>query len=310
MLSFLLYSLVAALGAEEAPAKTWALEDIHIRDPYILAVPEEQRYYLFGTHAAHAADFPVYWSADLKTWEGPAPAFDPPGGFWADRDFWAPEVHRYGGRYYMFASFKAPGVRRGTQILVADAPAGPYRVHSDGPVTPREWDCLDGTLFVDAGHQPWIVFCHEWTQVHDGEICARKLSADLAAPVGEPVLLFKASSAAWVAGKRFGKGEGFITDGPFLHRTSDGTLLMLWSSFSKEGYVQSYARSESGQLAGPWIQRPEPWLNEDAGHGMLFRRLDGALMLALHRPNGGGRERTQLFCIKEEAAGLERLPPK
>ena len=51
----------------------------------------------------------------------------------------------------MFASFKAAGVCRGTQILVADHPKGPFVPHSDGPVTPRDWECLDGTLYVDPG---------------------------------------------------------------------------------------------------------------------------------------------------------------
>lgn len=86
-----------------------------------------------------------------------------------------PERKRYKDKFDMFASFKAKGVCRGTQILIADEPAGPYRFHSDGPVTPREWECLDGTLYFDKKDKPWMVFCHEWLQVGDGEICAMPL---------------------------------------------------------------------------------------------------------------------------------------
>ncbi|HOT51555.1 MAG TPA: family 43 glycosylhydrolase, partial [Candidatus Hydrogenedentes bacterium] len=194
-------------------------------------------------------------------------------------------------------------------ILVADNPQGPYRVHGDGPVTPPDWDCLDGTLFIGEDKQPWIVFCHEWTQTRDGEICARKLSPDLSKAEGDPILLFRASAAPWVVEVGFGgPRKGFVTDGPFLHRTKEGALLMLWSSFSQKGYVQSYAYSESGHLSGPWVQQKIPWFDEDAGHGMLFRCFDGRQMLVLHRPNGGGRERAHLFEIGESPHELISTP--
>ncbi|MEO8396951.1 MAG: family 43 glycosylhydrolase [Chloroflexota bacterium] len=132
---------------------------IHIRDPFVLPIPAEKRYYLYGTTGADAwtssaSGFDTYTSADLQNWDGPFPVFRPPAGFWADRNFWAPEVHFYHRRYYLFASLKAEGVCRGTQILAADSPRGPFLPISEGPVTPRDWECLDGTLFVDGADQP------------------------------------------------------------------------------------------------------------------------------------------------------------
>jgi len=120
----------------------------------VVPVPEAQRYYLYGTTDANCWDgpavgFDAYFSADLRQWEGPLAVFRPAPDFWSDQNFWAPEVHRWRGRYFMLASFKAADVCRGTQILVADNPLGPFRSHSDGPVTPRAWECLGGTLFID-----------------------------------------------------------------------------------------------------------------------------------------------------------------
>ena len=139
------------------------LDKIHLRDPFILPVNEEGKYYLYGTgwRLPNGPGFMVYTSNDLEIWEGPYPAFRRPAEFWSDRDYWAPEVHRYKGKYYMFASFKAKNVCRGTQILICDTPSGPFRPISDGPVTPKDWECLDGTLFVDETGKPWMVFCHE-----------------------------------------------------------------------------------------------------------------------------------------------------
>jgi arabinan endo-1,5-alpha-L-arabinosidase len=281
------------------------LSDIHIRDPFVLPVLSERRYYLYGTMgqnawSEHGLGFDCYWSADLDSWEGPFPVFRPTAGFWADRNFWAPEVHAYGGRHFLFASFKAEGVCRGTQILAADSPQGPFRPVSTGPVTPPEWECLDGTLFMTPDGSPWMVFCHEWVQVGDGEICAMPLSNDLTSAAGKPAELFGASQAAWVEPIEHKGMRGFVTDGPWLYRLPGDKLLMFWSSFSKEGYAIGVARSTSGQLAGPWLQDAQPLYNRDSGHCMTFRDFDGNLWLSFHQPNQNPNERPQLRQLGED----------
>lgn len=283
---------------------------IHIRDPFVLPVEAEHQYYLYGTRgpeawtsAAHGTDY--YTSRDLQHWDGPFPAFQPPAGFWADRNFWAPEVHAYRGRYYMFITFKAEGVRRGTQILVADSPRGPFLPISDGPATPRDWECLDGTFFVDDENQPWMIFCHEWVQVGDGEICAVRLSDDLKMPVGQPVLLFRASEAPWAEEINSKNRRGYVTDGPTLYRMTNGDLLMLWSSFRNGEYAVGVARSESGGVLGPWQQIPEPLYDADGGHCMVFRTFDGELRLAFHRPNPSPHERPYFVPLREHGASLQ-----
>lgn len=283
--------------------------DIHIRDPFVLPVVAEKRYYLYGTTGAQAwtpsaTGFDYYTSPDLQTWEGPFPAFRPPAGFWADRNFWAPEVHAYRGRYYLFASFKAEGVCRGTQILAAESPRGPFVPISDGPVTPRDWECLDGTLFVDADDRPWMVFCHEWVQVGDGKICAMRLSDDLTAAIEPPHVLFRASEAPW-AQEIDSKGRrGYVTDGPWLHRLASGRLIMLWSGFGVGGYTVGMARSASGDIQGPWQQIPRPLYTGDGGHCMVFRTFDEQLCLALHRPNRSPAERPHFVPLRENTSTL------
>ena len=130
--------------------------EINIRDPFVLV--HEGVYYLYGTRGATcwgpADGFDVYISRDLENWEGPHVCFHNDGTFWADRNYWAPEVYCYGGAFYMFASFKHPDVKRGTAVLKADSPMGPFRPHSDGCVTPRNWECLDGTLYVSKAGDP------------------------------------------------------------------------------------------------------------------------------------------------------------
>jgi arabinan endo-1,5-alpha-L-arabinosidase len=284
--------------------------DIHMRDPFVLPLPQDGRYLLFGTTdvntwSGQGLGFDCYESRDLDNWRGPITAFRPPAGFWSNTQFWAPECHAWQGRYYLFASFALDGRQRGTQILAAERPEGPYVPHSDGPVTPREWECLDGTLYIDRQGKPWMVFCHEWVQVEDGEICAIPLSDDLRQAVGKPTLLFRASEAVWA--KPFeaqGRTNNRVTDGPFLHRLTDGGLLMLWSTLGHEGYAMGYALSESGELYGSWTQLSQPLYGKDGGHGMLFRDFGGRLQMTLHRPNQSPDERPAWLEVVERDGGL------
>lgn len=280
------------------------LTDIHLRDPFVLPAAAEQRYYLYGTNHINGSTppgpgFDAYTSADLENWEGPFPVFRPPQGFWADRNFWAPEVHAYRGKYYLFASFKAPGARRGTQALVSDSPLGPFVPHSPHPLTPAHWECLDGTFYVDEEGDPWIIFCREWVEVEDGQIAAQRLTDDLKRPMGVPLLLFRATDAPWVTLLRTEyEGEqraGYVTDGPFFYRGRDGSLNMLWSSYGKWGYTQATARSATGRVEGPWRHTADPLFTEDGGHGMLFETFAGQRMLALHQPNCWPNERPRFL---------------
>ena len=283
--------------------------EIHIRDPFVLV--HNGQYYLYGTRGATcwglADGFDVYVSADLEDWSGPHEVFHNDGSFWADRNYWAPEVHQWQGAFYMFASFKSETTHRGTAILRAESPMGPFVPHSDGCVTPSDWESLDGTFYVSKEGKPYMVFCHEWVQAGDGEICYIPLTDDLRAPCGEPVLLFHASDAPWARWMHHSSGvDGCVTDGPFLWRTENGTLLCLWASFSQGGYTEGLAVSDNGEIDGRFTQI-DPLFMEDGGHGMVFRALDGQLYMTLHSPNHHPDERPFFYPIRDEGGRLTKI---
>jgi arabinan endo-1,5-alpha-L-arabinosidase len=285
-------------------------DQIRIRDPYIFVNEQEKCYYLYGTTDSNVwsgpgTGFDTYKSTDLEQWDGPYPAFRPTPVFWADHHFWAPEVYFHHNRYYMFASFKSEDKRRATQILVSDGPKGPFEPLSSKPITPPEWECLDGTLYIAEDGTPWMVFCQEWVQVRDGKMCAVPLAPDFSEAAGEPITLFTASEAPWaVAGGD--EKDVYVTDGPFLFKNKEGELLMMWSSGSKNGYAIGIARSKNGQIEGPWTQDEETLFPEDGGHGMLFRSFEGKLMLAMHTPNHQPEERAVFIEVEEKNGTLRR----
>lgn len=216
--------------------------------------------------------------------------------FWGDDQFWAPEVYLYNGTFYMFASFKDNKNYRGTAILKSKTPDGKFTEHSKGAVTPKDWSCLDGTLYVED-NVPYMIFCHEWTQIKDGEMCVVRLSDDLKKAVSEPRLLWKGSDASW-AFDDTGKDD-YVTDGPFLYRM-DNRLICMWSGFGRNGYCQAIAYSDNNTIDGRWLHLKQPIYDNNCGHGMLFNTKNGELKLVFHKPNIDTLERPCMIDICEK----------
>lgn len=312
----------AAMALAPAAARaepTLRLPDMPLHDPFMVADKKAGLYRLYTSNIARLSGTPglgtmMYVSRDLATWEKPRCVFQAPRDAWFKGGAWAPEVHQWRGRWFLFATFhdeaarlppvgKRQPYRRGTILAAADSPEGPFTLVRDGePVAPKELMTLDGTLYVAPDGKPWYVYSREWLQVGDGAIEALPLTDDLAA-ADPPRTLFTASQAPWSDGKKQPEGDlAYVTDGPQLFTSKTGQLLMLWSSYDKDGYVQSQARSTSGAIEGPWEQLP-PLVRHDSGHGMLFTRFDGQLMMVVHRPFKNARGK--LYEMRDAGDRLE-----
>ncbi len=221
-------------------------------------------------------------------------------------DHWAPEVHEYNGAYYMFTTYKSKGTGfRGCTIMKSDSLEGPFVEITGGHITPENWDAIDGTLYVDTDGQPWMVFVHTWECMPNkvGSFAAAKLSKDFTHFISEPIELFLADEPAWAA-----RG---VTDGCWMYTTAEGELLMLWSNFDADGYVEAISHSSNGRLDGEWIHEEKPLYSKsmtgtyDGGHGMVFTDVDGQMYLAFHSPNHATNNRmeTPTFLAVREMNG-------
>jgi hypothetical protein len=166
--------------------------------------------------------------------------------------------------------------------------------------------CLDGTLWVED-KVPYMIYCHEWVEVKDGEMCLVPLKKDLSEPAGQPVRLFCASAASWSTGSNAANpaDKTYVTDGCFLYKTKDGKLLMIWSSFKNGSYAIGIAESVTGKVHGPWRQQKDLLFDSHGGHGMIFRHFDGRLCLVFHAPNSpGGSERAHIYELEDVGTSL------
>ncbi|MCC4211253.1 glycoside hydrolase family 43 protein [Leeuwenhoekiella parthenopeia] len=294
------------------------LNNIRVRDPFILPDTNSSTYYLYvqtGNRLSNNDSIKgveVYTSKNLTSWEGPKTVFSAEDYPREDLQIWAPEVHFYRGQYYMFVTLtshekidntkqgeKQP--RRWTQILKSKSPFGPFRSFGKRSATPKDWMSLDGTFWVEHD-VPYMIFCHEWAQIGTGTVELVRLKDDLSSAKGNPKTLFKATDANWV--ERFMRKSdqtigGYVTDGCFIYKTKKNTLLMIWSSFGKNGYALGQAASISGSIKGPWKQIEPLIFDENGGHGMIFKTFQGDLKLVLHQPNGNNLERTRIFDLED-----------
>jgi arabinan endo-1,5-alpha-L-arabinosidase len=294
------------------PSHPVRLSEVRLRDCCIWPDTNSHTYYLVSATARRGpGGRPAvieYTSKDLETWNGPRVIFEVPEDFWAQRGIWAPELHVFGGKFYLFLTFDTndrlpeqwrnwlPRVKRGSQVLVSDSPLGPFKPFANHSTLPADMMTLDGTLWVEDG-APYMVFAHEWVQITDGRMEYIQLTDDLSGTVGEPKWMFQASDAPW--SRKSDQYGCHVTDGPYLYRSRSGKLLMLWSSGGPGGYAVGVAMSKSGRLDGPWEQQAQPLFTENGGHPMLFHRFDGQLMMLLHQPNQVPDERARLLAVED-----------
>ena len=303
----------------QAQPQVQNIADIYIRDPYILPDAKTGTYYMYRSASTKndkgelMGGVEAFKSKDLVNWEGPLRVFTVPEGNWITGDIWAPEVHFYNGKYYLFATLNSdikwkksqPGwvdyTFRRTQIFHSDSPEGPFQPFDSTPHTPMGRMALDGTLWVEDGI-PYMIYCHEWVQIADGSMELVRLTDDLSAPVGNSLTLFHASAAPWSTGSTHPAPlpPSFVTDGCFLYWTKTGKLLMIWSSFMDSEYAIGIAESVTGKVTGPWKQQEAPMFNKNGGHGMIFKSFDGRLYITFHGPNSpSGSERAHIYELED-----------
>ena len=325
---------VKADNVSNAPAKLHKVENLQIRDPYILV--DNGTYYMYGTRSFGKLD--VFTSTDLGVWTELAPAFAGGSDFWGNAAgssdvegklaaYWAPEVFAYEDAYYMFATFTKDEEAMNQQavvILKSDSPAGPFTVWSEdargykGAVTPADHSCIDGTLYIENG-VPYMIYVHQHQCKAEGcndgmgSMAYVQLTADLKSTVGEYIECFDASDLDWIS--TVTGHAPTVTDGPEVYTAPDGQKYLLWSTHWDGDYCQIASKFDTlseSELFTAVVRKSTkifPDTSEgtdvevDGGHGMIFTDLNGQDVLVLHAPNAGS-ERAKFFNVTASASSI------
>ena len=287
--------------------------EIRIRDPFVLV--HDGCYYLYGTIGEpKARELYVHKSRDLEHWEEPTVIYTLSDDSWAEGQLWAPEVHEYRGKFYLFLSIKGKNGLRGTEISSADTPVGPFIPLTSKPATPEGKSCIDGTLYVEDGH-PYMIYSHDWPDcyceeegAYIGEICAVELSEDLTHAVGEPFMLFSSKDAPLSGNNphrcKYGDKDivRYGSDGPFVTKLSDGRPFLLWSPMPGGNYVVLGAVAD--HIRAPWQHIDTEVFADNGGHPMVFTDLVGQKQMAIHWPEVYWKENLRCLLLTEKNGHL------
>lgn len=281
-------------------------KDIRVRDPFVLTFGGE--YFLYKSD--YNADNKNIWvlkSRDLEEWSEPEVVYTLSEDSWGCADLWAPEVHKYNGKYYMFLSLLGKNGLRGTEISVSDTPDGEFIPITNQPATPIDRSCIDASLYVENG-VPYIVYSADWPfnyveekGCYVGSIWAVEMTSDLTREAGEPFCLFRSDDALDKPDSFEYEGKmitRYGSDAPFVQKLSSGKLLLTWSPMPEGNYVVLGAMADS--ITGRWEHLKNPIFNQNGGHAMFFDGIDGKRYMCIHCPEKMPLERATFIEFKEE----------
>jgi GH43 family beta-xylosidase len=221
-------------------------------DPGVLR--DGANYVLTCTSGTAADAFPILTSPDLTTWT-PAgnifPAASKPS--WAMGDFWAPEVHKVGGKY--LAYFTARAMDGNLAIGLASAPTatGPYTDSGQPLVHDPMVGLIDANEFTDIDGTPYLLWKEDGNANNmPTPIYGQKLSPDGTTLIGMRQTLIT-NDQPW---------EGAVVEAPWL-TLHNGNYYLFYSggAFADATYAVGVAHGSAP--LGPFMKTTDPILKTD-----------------------------------------------
>ncbi|MDR1886695.1 MAG: glycoside hydrolase family 43 protein [Prevotellaceae bacterium] len=250
----------------------WSQEQANLRhvplaDPFILY--HDNKYYAYGT--SNPNGIVVYTSDDLKYWtKEPSPALHKDNSY-ADRHFWAPEVYRINGKFYMYYS-----ADEHICAATGDSPLGPFKQDVHEPMMSDK--AIDNSLFIDDDGRAYLFF----VRFTDGNaIWVAELEDDLKTVKTETLHLCAHVSQDWE------NVMARVNEGPFVvkHR---GIYYMTYSANHYQSQDYGIGVATAGNIMGRWEKyASNPVLRKPAGlfgtgHHCLFKDKNGEWRVAFH----------------------------
>lgn len=220
-------------------------------DPFLYYEEADKTFYLYGTTGGRRFDF--YTSKDLVEWTEGGTCFLPTESDWCHSRLWAPELHKIGGKYWLYYSAGADdGAMLHCSVAVGDSPAGPFSNNIDETATsasPRfdfGFPSIDGTVFEDEDGSLYYYFAKD--QVNGvSTIWGVQLENPYTVKEGcEAVQLTRVGYADMTGSVRmeWESKQGQWNEGPFMVK-HEGTYYLTYSAnhYQSKYYGVGYATS-------------------------------------------------------------------
>lgn len=287
-----------ALQQHSAAGERPHFNRIHLADPTIFL--DNGTYYLYGTSSPDG--FLVYESKDLKTWTVPAGAKDGlalrRGESWGTKGFWAPQVFKRNGRYYMIYT-----ANEQLAIAEADSPVGPFRQKKLAQI-PAKTKEIDPYVFFDSDGKAYL---YHVRLIDGNRIYVAELNKDFKSMKEKTAReVVHAGDLDWEHTQK--NGSWNVSEGPTVVK-QDSLYYLFYSAndYRNPDYAVGYATSTSP--LGPFKKVKEPIISrrligaDGTGHGDLFVDKDGRTQYVFHIHRGNGQANPRKTAIVQLERG-------
>ena len=250
-----------------------------IGDPYLLK-SSDGRYYLYATtfvkDVPNYCGFHVWVSDDLEGFSEPTACYLKGKKSFGYRDYWAPEVIEYNGKYIMHYSARRQeddSLRIG--VAVSDSPMGPFEdVYDKMPMFDFGYAAIDGHVFIDDDGKKYFYYSRDCSEniINDNReshIYVAELTEDLLALKDEGKLLISPTEKYEKATHLFDGKNVYWNEGPFIVKhngiyhlmcsanffaSKDYCLCGAWSKYPDKDFVKyekPLLKEIKGKMSGP-----------------------------------------------------------
>lgn len=164
-----------------------------LADPSVFK-DDDGTYYMYVT----GKGFPAFSSKDLVNWKFEGTVIGGSDYKWATNTFWAPEVMKYDGKYYLHYTGSKGDEPKRIGLAVSDYPLGPFEDINNEPFFQHETGkgSIDSHIFVDDDKRVFMYYSNAMstnkipkTNKYRSEIWVVELAKDLSKVIGKPQLL-------------------------------------------------------------------------------------------------------------------------
>ncbi len=219
-------------------------------DPFVFK-DDDGTYYLYHT----GKNFKVHSSKDLINWVALGSSMPTSNYKWAVQNFWAPELVKVNGEYYLhYTGEAADGVKR-IGIAKSSSPSGPFvDVFDKGFYGTPPKSVIDSHIFVDDDGKVYMYYSNAMSSNQVGnqnysEIWVIELKPDLSGTLGLAKKLIQPEQ-----GWEYSNKEGnYWNEGAVLIKNA-GTYYLMYSAncYCNSNYAVGYATSKSP--LGPFVK--------------------------------------------------------
>ncbi|MCY0996923.1 glycoside hydrolase family 43 protein [Myxococcus sp. MISCRS1] len=248
------------------------------------------RYVAACTSGGAASAFPLRVSTDLVTWTSAGSIF--PSGTrpsWATGDFWAPEIHRVGGRFVAYYTARHSSGKLAIGAATATSALGPFTDLGRPLILDSGMGMIDATFFADAAGTGYLVWKADGNAVgQPTPIYGQALSADGLSLVGTRRTLIT-NNLGW---------EGGVVEAPWVvARGGYYYLFYSGNAYYNSTYAVGVARATSP--LGPYTKAGAPILATGGGwvgpgHNSVVNGPGGDTYMVYHAWNSAHSARVML----------------